>query len=553
MAGLQTAFNSNTYRIVEYCLLKFFKTNDIVNFNYLEYSDERPNPTLFKHFISPENQSDIEQAVWTNGEYAHRINKVYDSLPLVTPIKNNETSATKVSVVLKQGFSWTDVFGIHVIIKGTNSQDIYASKVLFINDFKINDSKELIQGSFWFEQSDILIPRTDEILACQITTIKYEDIQADGPNIGYIYNFPETLEPLIAEKPIPDFIQTNLDIDVLSNYIKIKPITTEAKSLEKSILDYFGQTTADISIEHVVRFGNDEDGYQSIRVSNEHNMFGEITLGLDFTQFEKTNSYEEIADAIKDALFSEIFEEVAQLRIKNAELLAQQLLDKKSIKDLTDALVIKTNKVKELELNITGLNSIITEKTTEITDLKASNSSLTQQLNVLTQQLETSNALIVTKNAEIDNLNIQIITLNNTITSLNAIIVERNNTITTNNRKISELESTVATQAAEIVKLNTTITSKNTEIINLNTSLETATNLVTEKNVKIRELETEIQDKKQQITEKDLTISELRADVMTLVIRIESKDEQISTLTTNRDYLQQLVDEATTKIQSINS
>lgn len=581
MAGIKTAFNSNTYRIVEYCLLKFFKTNDIHNFKYLEYSDEKPTPTLFKHFVSSQNKAEVEQAVWTDGEYAHRINKVYDSLPLVTPTKNHEINSTKVSVVLKQGFSWTDVFGIHVLIKGTQSKDIYVSKVLFINDFKINDNKELIQGSFWIEQSDVLIPRTDEILACQITTIKFSDIQADGPTIGYIYNYPEYLEPLIAEKPIPDFIQTNLDIDILSNYIKIKPVTTEAKTLEKSILDYFGQTTADITIEHVVRFGNDEDGYQSLRVSNEHNKFGEVTLGLDFTQFEKTNDYDEISDALRNMLFEEVYIEIEALRVKNAELEAQKILNNNTIIDLTNQLEIKTNRVIELEKELDGvkkdnqrLENEIVNRDTEIDSLRET----VENQNISIDELIEANTKLTTSNtekqSEIDSLKMQIIVLNSTIATLNQEITDKDITISKNNEKITSLENTVETQIAEISSLNTTIVSKDNEINSLNIELAKSSNIIIEKNNLISVLETDINEKKQtinnqilEIKEKTKKITELETKVIELEelkkqleTTIENLNNQISGLESNVTDLTNLVsekdsiiNESTIKVQTLNS
>lgn len=533
--GLQTAFNSNTYRIVEYCLLKFFKTNDIHNFKYLEYSDGRPNPTLFKHFVSTDKKSNLEQAVWTDGEFAHRINKVYDSLPLVTPSLNLETSSTKVSVVLKQGFSWTDVFGIHVIIKGTQSRNVFVSKVLFIDDFKINDSRELIQGSFWVEQSDILIPRTDEILACQITTIKYSDIQADGPTIGYIYNYPEYLEPLIAEKPIPDFIQTSLDIDILSNYVKIKPFTTEAKTLEKSILDYFGQTTADISIEHVIKFGNDNDGYQSFRVSNEHNMFGEVTLGLDFRQFEKTNSYEEISDALQEKLFEEVFDEVAQLRIENTNLKAQQKIDQKSITDLTNQLTLKNTEITNLNTQLTTISqqrdnykNQLDEKVQEINSITGQlNDKINENTN-LYSQIDELSAMYVTIQQKLELSEHQRSELQDTINDLNSQISQKDITISNNNHTISTLEADVATKVIEITNLNTTISNKNREIVDLNNSLDTATNLIQSKNTKITELETDVANKKSTIEDLNLTIIDKNKYIEELEEQIKNLENQLA-------------------------
>lgn len=129
-----------------------------------------------------------------------------------------------------------------------------------------------------------------------VETIMFSDVESSGVNIGKINNYPQNdsvFEPLIGEEPIPDYIQTECVI-LNNHYLKITPKTLELnKTIEQSILDYFSLTNniATITVEHVIKYGNDNFGYKTIRISNEDYKFGFVKIGLDFDEFESTEIY----------------------------------------------------------------------------------------------------------------------------------------------------------------------------------------------------------------------------------------------------------------------
>lgn len=280
----------NTYRIVDFCLLKIFQTNEIKNFYFVDSEDNFDN----KQYLV---DTDIEKTVWDSGQYAHRLNKVYNSDILLTPTKNLLDNSSECRVVLKQGFNWTGIFGIHVLIKNMLSGETYISKVLTINDFHVSENKELLEGSFWTDEAVFYILRTKDILSASIEIINYTDIEESGPNIGLIYNYPTVLDPLVTEKPVPDYIQTKIEFDELSHFIKLQTYTTELKTLEQSILDYFGLSVASIVIKHIIKYGIENDittNYKTISISNEDNTFGEVEVGLNLLPFYNPENQETI-------------------------------------------------------------------------------------------------------------------------------------------------------------------------------------------------------------------------------------------------------------------
>lgn len=276
--NISTSIN-NVYRIVDFALLKLFKTNSFCSFGIAD------NQKIATPIVNP---TILEKTVWNEGEFAHRINKFYSSTNLV-PVEDLEISEEQYTIcqlVLKQGFSWKDIFGLHVIIKGLNDDQTYISQIFNIDDCEFSENKELIDGSFWTEVITFKIPRNDdEFLKAMVTPVYFDEIQNEGGNIGYIYNYPSELEPLIAEKPIADFIQTNIVIKD-NQWITVSTFTTENKTLEQSILDYFQQDLAQITIAHSINFGNDTVGFKTLIVRNGDNEFLPITIGLDLTPFK---------------------------------------------------------------------------------------------------------------------------------------------------------------------------------------------------------------------------------------------------------------------------
>lgn len=293
---------NNQYRINDNVLLKMdFGLSERENF----YKQTNSNPNIIQYvsnvFSNPGTEENIDKTVW---KFNSKLNKVFNSTGLFeySDLTNEPNlKIIKGSILLRQGFSWENVFGLLVVIKTTGNQ--YTQKVLLSQIFDINDfvldsdeSKELINGSFWTKNINFIIPNLEENLMIFVETIMFSDVESSGINIGKINNYPQNdsvFEPLIGEEPIPDYIQTECVI-LNNHYLKITPKTLELnKTIEQSILDYFSLTNniAAITVEHVIKYGNDNFGYKTIRISNEDYKFGFVKIGLDFDEFESTEIY----------------------------------------------------------------------------------------------------------------------------------------------------------------------------------------------------------------------------------------------------------------------
>ena len=230
----------------------------------------------------------FDNIVWESGIFKHHINKIYSSTELfiptnLTPIVSLDY--TEVHLLINQGFSFDTLFGVHLIIKNETTNEIYVSKIYKIEDFSFTGNSELINGSFWQEEIIVNIPQTKDILSCQVTEISFDNIN----NItGYVYNYPFDFITLISEKPVPDYIQTILELTD-SLMLKVSLKTLENKTFEQSLLDYFGLKTAQIDISHLITYGNDNLGYYALRISNETNKYLPIVVGLDYNTFNIQN------------------------------------------------------------------------------------------------------------------------------------------------------------------------------------------------------------------------------------------------------------------------
>lgn len=294
----------NQYRIGNETLLKLdYGLSERKNFFQFNQNGNRQfvlsNPTAEVLFNNGTNIVEIiEKTVWNDST---QLNKVFNSLPLLDNVNDfddilNERIITG-TILLKQGFDWTNVFGLLLVVKTMGNQlneKILISQLFDINNFSFNfdDSKELINGSFWTKNVNFCIPNFNEQLMVSIETVMFEDVIPDGANIGKINNYPlsiDNFEPLIGEEPIPDYIQTLVQIEN-NQYISIEPLTLEPnKTLEQSIYEFFGLSTNNIipiTVEHIIKYGTDNFGYKTIRISNEDYKYGKIKIGLDLTEFE---------------------------------------------------------------------------------------------------------------------------------------------------------------------------------------------------------------------------------------------------------------------------
>lgn len=283
----------NQYRIGDNTLLR-------MNYNLSEkesfYTKTDGNIIQYLH-----NQVFIEQTVW---KFNTKINKVFNSLNLFDFAALTLVPNTKIitgSLLLRQGFSWENVFGVLLVIKSTGNQfteKIIISQLYNIDNFSINadDSRELINGSFWTKHIDFIIPDLGENMMVSIETIMFSDVDSSGITIGRINNYPSndtSYEPLISEEPIPDYIQVDVEI-TNSQYVNITPKTLELnKTIEQSIADYFSLSNniVSVSVSHIIKYGNDTFGYKTIRLSNEDYKFGPVSVGLDLSVFENSTNF----------------------------------------------------------------------------------------------------------------------------------------------------------------------------------------------------------------------------------------------------------------------
>lgn len=248
--------------------------------------------------------ADVESVVWDRGqnEYLHRQNHDYIQGIVYEPQLSSlirDKEFLNVEFFIPQLFNWKDVYGIHLIIKGANTDNIYASKIIRISDFNISESRELYYGQFWMESNNTKIPSVSEDLYIQTTIVKDDQISLEG----YDYNYPNTFEPLIEDKIFPSFITTELSFDQ-AKFLHIFPKTLESKTLENSLKDYFGYKRDKIvpmTIQHVVYYEgiNQNTGkYESrqYRVSNDENNFGECVIGLELMPFIEIENPEQLIE-----------------------------------------------------------------------------------------------------------------------------------------------------------------------------------------------------------------------------------------------------------------
>lgn len=288
------------YRIHPDILLQIVKSSNYSNYQEFITSDNLGNEEIFKQSVI-EDISVLNKTVWNTGIYSARLNKVFNSSNLIefADINNPKNYRSKnCSLLLRQGFSWNNIFGILVVIKGMTSGYIYTSQLMTIDDFQLNFeiSRELIDNAFWTSEKLFSIPDlgTDENLMVSIENILFSDVINSGPEIGLITTYPKSIfnfESLVSEAPLPSYIDVSINISE-THYINIQPVTLQPnKTVEQSLLDYFNlsKNIVPIEISHVIKYGTDDNGFKTIRISNEDNIYGLVSVGLDFNQTVGTN------------------------------------------------------------------------------------------------------------------------------------------------------------------------------------------------------------------------------------------------------------------------
>jgi hypothetical protein len=235
--------------------------------------------------------SEIDKVVWAAGTYAQTLNKVAGNTDYI-PINDSSLSTDNEiifsgNMLIRQGFSWNNIFGILLIIRGMETGNVLTSRIWQMSDMLITENSDiqLINGAFFPYSVPFTLPnKSNESLMASIVYVTYDNIDSSG----FISNYPTNVQyftPLNASAPLPDYIVANITFDN-NQYIIITPATLESTiTLEQSILNYFGfsNNVVPIQINYILTYGNDAIGYKNILVSNQDNVFNAIKLGLDFT------------------------------------------------------------------------------------------------------------------------------------------------------------------------------------------------------------------------------------------------------------------------------
>lgn len=312
--------NSNIFRINDYSLIIVINKKQTANFHLVDNTQ----------YVRA-TEKDWNKTVWV-GDFQsknikYRLNKVFANTGLLQLPDSNtskQLACLDIEIILRQNYSFDGVFGLLITIFEPNTNKMYISQILQLEDFEVMNANEkvLIDGSFWLEHSKLQLPLVSN-MSVQITEIRYTDIEKDGTNIGLIYNYPHDFIPLISEKIIPDYIQTKIKIDYLTGILTIVPYTTNNQSLEQSLLDYFEQEVADIKISHLITYGVNTAGnerYKQLRVSNEVNKYLPISLSLDLTDFADENNIDIVVNT-EIIVNGKLAQRIATISVNNTKFI----------------------------------------------------------------------------------------------------------------------------------------------------------------------------------------------------------------------------------------
>jgi len=145
--------------------------------------------------------------------------------------------------------------------------------------------------------------------------------------------------------------------------------------------------------------------------------------------------------------------------------------------------------ISENETTISSLKNSVSEKTQTISNLNSQIDSLNTQIDTLNSQIATDEETIETKNNQISDLEAQVKTLQSQVTDKTNEIAILNNTITSLQNSNTQLEKTNSANAETIATLNSQVTSLNNQVNNLLAQVSKNSDTVSSLNSKISQLE----------------------------------------------------------------
>lgn len=281
----------NLYRIHESILLNLkFNNVDVKPIFKLEYSPSTSEGNTIQFLdLKDENDldSELKSTVWHSSFFSigKKINRTwkqttnlvnYDALTKVNSYKQFESE-----LLIKQGFSWENVFGVLFILKDTNSNIIYKSRLFRPYEFNINSDTEVINGSFWVSSIKFWLPdlfNNLNSLSFAVEIIKFDDVLDENDILIY----PTQYEVLIPDMPLSDKVQISLRWnDSLQLQITPKSLLPEYTIEQLLKWNFSVSEINNIQLQHNIKFLIDDEGnYEHYVIGNDTNPLNSISIGL---------------------------------------------------------------------------------------------------------------------------------------------------------------------------------------------------------------------------------------------------------------------------------
>lgn len=240
------------------------------------------------------NEYNKKCMVWSDQAGSNACRLDYNSLGnrLHNITDREDKQFLRLEFFIRQHHNWSGSLGILIVVKSTTG-NIYGSDFLKITDFTLSGSLFSYYGAYWSESHimKIPLPELDEELVVDYVIVTPSDVTDIAPSqFMKIVNYPKNIDtyvPIRQDKPVPDYITFNADIDE-QGYLVITPMTLESSTLESSIKRYMGFDDNDyigIRISYTIwsQGTNQSTGMMEtniVSVSNEENHFDMVRYAL---------------------------------------------------------------------------------------------------------------------------------------------------------------------------------------------------------------------------------------------------------------------------------